>query len=113
MSCRKSTLLKCLAAREVPIPSIFDLYLLTHEAPPTEQTALEYVIGAAREESERIEQLIEHYLTEEGPESEALMQLYDRQDELDPSTFESRASTILFGAFIQMSFLHYLYICIL
>ena len=32
-----------------------------------------------------------------GPESELLFDLYDRQDELDPSTFESRASTILVG----------------
>ena len=41
--CGKSTLLKCLAAREVPIPPHFDVYLLAHEAPPGEQTALEYV----------------------------------------------------------------------
>lgn len=95
--CGKSTFLKCLAAREVPIPSIFDLYLLAHEAPPTEQTAIDYVIDSAREESARIEEMIEKIQTEEGPDSELLMQLYDRQDELDPATFESRASTILFG----------------
>lgn len=41
--CGKSTFLKCLAAREVPIPEHFDVYLLAHEAPPGEQTALEYV----------------------------------------------------------------------
>ena len=48
--CGKSTFLKCLAAREVPIPDIFDIYLLAHEAPPTEDSALDYVINSAREE---------------------------------------------------------------
>jgi ATP-binding cassette, subfamily F, member 2 len=95
--CGKSTFLKCLAAREVPIPNIFDVYLLSHEADPSDQTALEYVIDSAVSEIAKIEAQIDEILTEEGPESEALQLLYDRQEELDPSTFESRASTILIG----------------
>lgn len=95
--CGKSTFLKCLAAREVPIPDHFDIYLLAHEAPPSERTALEYVIDSAREEVARIEAEIERIMVEEGPDSEILLDLYDRLDELDPSTFESRASTILIG----------------
>lgn len=95
--CGKSTFLKCLANREVPIPKHFDCYLLAHEAPPSEDTALEYVINSAKEEVERIDEMIEKIMVEEGPESELLQDLYDRQDELDPSTFEARASTILVG----------------
>jgi ATP-binding cassette subfamily F protein 2 len=95
--CGKSTFLKCLAAREIPIPEIFDIYLLAHEAPPSELTALDYVIQSAREEIEKLDAAIENILVTEGPESELLMMLYDRQDELDPSTFETRASTILCG----------------
>jgi ATP-binding cassette subfamily F protein 2 len=95
--CGKSTFLKCLAAREVPIPSHFDVYLLDHEADPCEDTALDYVINSAREEVARLDELIEKILVEEGPESELLSDLYDRQDELDPATFETRASTILVG----------------
>ena len=95
--CGKSTFLKCLAAREVPIPMHFDIYLLAHEAPPEEVTALEYVINSAKEEVARLDAEIERILTDEGPESELLLDLYDRQDELDPSTFETRASTILVG----------------
>lgn len=95
--CGKSTFLKCLAAREVPIPKHFDVYLLAHEAPPSEDTAMEYVINSAREEVARLDQLIENILVEEGPESPLLQDLYDRQDELDPSTFETRAATILVG----------------
>jgi ATP-binding cassette subfamily F protein 2 len=95
--CGKSTFLKCLAAREVPIPSHFDTYLLAHEAPPSEMSALDYVIDSALQEIKRLDNMIETILTEEGPESELLQDLYDKQDDLDPSTFETRASTILVG----------------
>jgi ATP-binding cassette subfamily F protein 2 len=95
--CGKSTLLKCWAAREIPIPEMHDIYLLAHEADPGEETALEYVVNSANAEVEKLDQMIENILTEEGPESEALLELYDRQDELDPSTFETRASSILVG----------------
>lgn len=95
--CGKSSFLQCLHAREVPIPEHFDIYLLDHEAPPSEMTALEYVIDSAKSEVDRLEKTVEHVLVEEGPESEMLQDLYDRLDELDPSTFETRASTILVG----------------
>jgi ATP-binding cassette subfamily F protein 2 len=95
--CGKSTFLRCLANREVPIPMHFDIYLLDHEAPPCEMTALEYVVTSAQEEVARLDALIENILVEEGPESELLGDLYEKQDELDPSTFETRASTILVG----------------
>lgn len=95
--CGKSTLLKCMAAREVPIPDIYDVYLLSREAEPSEKTALNYVIDSANEEIAKIDHMIEQIMINEGPESEALHPLYDRQEELDPSTFETRASTILVG----------------
>lgn len=95
--CGKSTFLKCLATREVPIPSHFDVYLLAHEASPGEDTALEYVINSAVAEVARLDAMIEQILTDEGPESELLSDLYEKQDEFDPSTFETRASTILVG----------------
>jgi len=95
--CGKSSFLQCLAAREVPIPSHFDVYLLAHEAPPSEMSALEYVIDSAKSEVTRLEAMLEKVLVEEGPESELLAELYERLDELEPSTFETRASTILVG----------------
>ena len=93
----KSTFLKCLAGREVPIPDHVDVYLLAHEAPPSDDTALEYVINSAKEEVVKLDAQIENILVTEGPESPALETLYERQEELDPSTFETRASTILVG----------------
>ena len=95
--CGKSTLLKCLANREVPIPSHFSVHLLAHEAPPCELTALEYVIKSAQDEIVSLEKAVEDILVTEGPESEALMDLYDQLDSLDPATFETRAATILVG----------------
>jgi len=97
--CGKSTFLKCLAAhpQEVPIPDHFDVYLLCHEAPPEDVSALEYVVNSAKQEVERLDAAIEQILVTEGPESSLLMDLYERQDQLDPATFDSRASTILVG----------------
>ena len=95
--CGKSTLLKCLYAREVPIPKHFDVYLLAHEAPPSEDSALEYVINSAKLEVARLEAMVEEILVEDGPESPLLQDIYDKLDDLDPSTFETRASTILIG----------------
>lgn len=95
--CGKSTFLKCLANREVPIPSHFSVHLLAHEAPPCELSALEYVIKSAQDEIISLEKAVEDILVTEGPESEALLDLYDQLDSLDPATFETRAATILIG----------------
>ena len=45
----------------------------------------------------KLEALAEKLLEESGGDSPALDAVYDRQSELDPSTFESRASLILVG----------------
>lgn len=104
--CGKSTLLKCLAEREVPIPDHIDTYLLSEEAQPSEMSALEYVIDSANQEVARLERLADELMTEEGPESEALMDVYDRQAELDPTTFVPRASSILIGLGFTPETLH-------
>jgi ATP-binding cassette subfamily F protein 2 len=95
--CGKSTLLKAIAAREYPIPEQIDIYLLNEPAEATEFSALEYVVREAEHELQRLEELVEKILEEEGPEAPALEDLHERMDELDPATFESRASVILIG----------------
>jgi len=95
--CGKSSFLKCLAEREVPIPEHLDVYLLEEEAKPEEVSALNYVINSAKAEHARLEALAEKLLVTEGPDSEALLEVYDRQSELDPDTMETRACTILVG----------------
>ncbi|ODQ68178.1 hypothetical protein NADFUDRAFT_44807 [Nadsonia fulvescens var. elongata DSM 6958] len=95
--CGKSTFLKALAAREYPIPEAIDIYLLNEPAAPSEFSALDYVVREAEAELKRLEDKVEQILEEEGPESITLIDLYERIDEMDPATFESRASLILVG----------------
>lgn len=95
--CGKSTFLKSIAAREYPIPESIDIYLLNEPAEPSERSALEWVVHEAENELKRLETLVEEIIEKEGPESPVLDDLYERIDSMDPSTFESRAATILNG----------------
>ncbi|KAF9115796.1 hypothetical protein BGX27_006408 [Mortierella sp. AM989] len=94
----KSTFLECLAAREVPIPEHIDIYLLQEEAAPSDYNAIEAVVIEAKLEVERLERQVEDILaTVDGAENPLLDDLYERVEELDPSTFETRAATLLHG----------------
>jgi len=92
----KSTFLKALANRDVPIPEHIDIYLLDSEYPPSDMTPIEAVIADAQKEIHRLEADMEHLLAED-PENERLDRIYERLDELDPSKFEATAGTILYG----------------
>ncbi|KAG0044948.1 ABC transporter ATP-binding protein arb1 [Gryganskiella cystojenkinii] len=94
----KSTFLECLAAREVPIPEHIDIYLLQEEAAPSDHNAIETVVNEAKLEIERLEKQVEEMLAEvDGAENPLLDDVYDRIEQLDPSTFETRAATLLHG----------------
>jgi ATP-binding cassette subfamily F protein 2 len=58
---------------------------------------LEWVVKEAENEMERLDKLAEQILEDEGPESLLLMDLYERMETMDPSTFSTRASLILTG----------------
>ena len=49
----KSTILAAIAAKEVPIPDICDMWFLDKEADPSDMTALEAVIEKAQKEHQR------------------------------------------------------------
>lgn len=95
--CGKSTLLKAIDKREYPFPEHVDIYLLNEGAPPTDQGALEWVVNEAKKEVERLDNLAEEILEKDGPESVELLDIYERSEAMDPSTFETRASLILTG----------------
>ncbi len=95
--CGKSTFMKALAAREIPIPDHIDIFLLNEEYPKTELTAVEAVVEQAKNEILRLENQVEHIMETEGSESPLTEELYERIDALDPETFETRASKILHG----------------
>jgi len=93
----KSTILECIAARELPVPMVVDIYHLRHEAAPTDITSLETVVSEVEREIKRLETEAERVLSEEGPDSAYLIELYERIDDHDPPTLTSRAAGILHG----------------
>jgi ATP-binding cassette subfamily F protein 2 len=87
-----------LAAREVPIPDHIDVYLLKEEAEPSEMNALDYILAEAKKKVETLEAEIEKMsMDPENLDEMALQGLYDRLEEMDPNTFEAKASSILTG----------------
>ncbi|OJD28895.1 abc transporter atp-binding protein arb1 [Diplodia corticola] len=95
--CGKSTLLRSIAAREYPFPDHIDIYLLNEGAPKTDTGALDWVVGEAQAALARMEKQAEEILEEKGPDDPLLEELYERMDDMDPSTFSTRASLILTG----------------
>ena len=95
--CGKSTLLKAIASREFPFPEHVDIYLLNEGAPPSDLGALEWVVKEAENEMARLEKQSEDILENDGPDSPLLEDLYERMENMDPSTFHTRASLILTG----------------
>lgn len=98
----KSTMLKCLANREVPIPDHIDLYFLDEEAPPSEMTATEFVIQGVKDEVARLEKQADEVIEEHGPEDPMVQQIYEKLEELNPESFETRAGKLLFGLGFSM-----------
>ena len=54
-------------------------------------------VKEAQKEVKRLDDLAEEILEKEGPDSATLMDIYERSEAMDPSTFETRASLILTG----------------
>lgn len=104
--CGKSTLLKAIDKREYPFPDHVDIYLLNEGAPPSEQGALEWVVKEAQKEVDRLDALAEEILEKDGPEAPQLMDIYERSEAMDPSTFEVRASLILTGLGFNKKTIH-------
>jgi ATP-binding cassette subfamily F protein 2 len=86
-----------MAAREVPIPDHIDIFFLEEEFRKSDMNAIEGVIHSVQEEMKRLEAEADRVLEEDGPEAELLLDLYARLDNMDPSTFESRAAALLTG----------------
>jgi ATP-binding cassette subfamily F protein 2 len=122
--CGKSTLMKALGARAVPIPRGIDIFFLDQEVEPSDTvTALDAVMSVDEERTklEKMAEDLNHVLTEladassssgdasecgDAPKSleeqqeevmDALNSVYERLDALDADTAEVRARSILKG----------------
>lgn len=102
---KQSTVMKAIAARSIPIPSALDIYFLDSEYPARDDiTALEAVFQSNDEVAhleEKANQLNDA-MAEADEDEQAEIQLsleaiYDRLDQLDASTAEARATSILHG----------------
>ncbi|KAH8915456.1 P-loop containing nucleoside triphosphate hydrolase protein [Atractiella rhizophila] len=93
----KTTFLRSLAERDVEIPSHIDVYLVAGEVEPSDVNALDFIVNSAREKVDRLEKELEEMMTSEFPDDALIQQKTDELEELDPSTFESKASSILHG----------------
>lgn len=93
----KTTFLKSLAARELPIPDHIDIFLLENEAPPSDKTAVQWIASQVRDEIERLEKQAEYLMETYGPDSLQLQQVDEdiaRLEELKP---EIHAALLLHG----------------
>lgn len=103
--CGKSTFMKVIAARCFPIPDGIDIFHLHQEIEASDMTAKEAVMSVDTERSKleaEAEELNDIIANEEGTEEadnamERLNQVYERLEELDSATAETRASKILSG----------------
>jgi len=69
----KSTMLKSLGKRLVPLPHHLDIYCVDSEEPPSDKTPLECVLESLDSERERLEKEADKMSeTEDGQESERL-----------------------------------------
>ncbi|KAJ8602225.1 hypothetical protein CTAYLR_003663 [Chrysophaeum taylorii] len=105
----KSTVMRVVGARAIPIPESLDVFHLQKEYPPADDTALEAVMKVD-EERAKVEREIDALNDAMGDDAmgaaddedaddlaDRLTSLYERLDELDASTAETRASAILTG----------------
>jgi ATP-binding cassette subfamily F protein 2 len=95
----KSTFLRALAHREIPIPEHMDIHLLETEAEPSEMNAVEAVVDFARQEIARLEKEEHDLMESEETEDTAsrLQDIAERMDDLDPPTMDKRAGELLAG----------------
>lgn len=102
----KSTIMKAIAARSIPIPDAIDIYFLDAEYEACEKTALQAVFEVQDEvnELECQAEILNNQIAEVADDEEAISEIqlqlsmiYEKLEDLDVSTAEARASSILFG----------------
>ena len=102
----KSTVMRMIARRQVPVPENLDVLLVEQEVVGTDDSALESVVAAdvelinlRKEEAELNKKLNEMQLEDEDEEGlgDRLTEIYDRMNELGGASAEARASKILHG----------------
>jgi ATP-binding cassette subfamily F protein 2 len=95
----KSTFLQSIAERDIEIPEHIDIYMVRNEVEPSEINAIDYIVAGAKEKVAKLEKRIEDLSTADGvgEDSGELEAALEELEDLDPSTFEAKAGSILHG----------------
>jgi ATP-binding cassette, subfamily F, member 2 len=95
--CRQSTFLQSIAEQDILLPPHIDIYLVRGEAEPSDVNALDFIVASAKAKVARLEARIEELSVAENVDELALDATYEELEEMDPSTFEAKAGSILHG----------------
>lgn len=106
----KSTLLRLIARRRIPVPEGLDVLLVEQEVVGDERSALQAVVAAdvelveLREEEEQLNKQLQDTTLQDKPKdfdadeaSERLNEVYERMQEINAASADARASKILHG----------------
>lgn len=94
----KSTMMKCLGKGLVRFPPHMDVYTVDQEQDPTDQTPVEAILAVLESEIKRLEEEADKIAaSEDGHDSELLMDIYEQLDALNPDTAKAQISKILYG----------------
>ncbi|KAF8801549.1 P-loop containing nucleoside triphosphate hydrolase protein [Phlegmacium glaucopus] len=93
----KSTFLQSIAERDIEIPPHIDIYIVRGEAEPSDVNAVDFIVASAKAKVARLEAYIEELSVADDVNEQALDQAYEELEEMDPSTFEAKAGSILHG----------------
>lgn len=94
---RQSTFLQSIAEQDIALPPHVDIYLVRGEADPSDVNALDFIVASAKAKVARLEARIEEISIADNVDELALDAAYEELEEMDPSTFEAKAGSILHG----------------
>ena len=94
---RQSTFLQSIAEQDIALPPHVDIYLVRGEADPSDVNALDFIVASAKAKVARLEARIEEISMADNVDELALDAAYEELEEMDPSTFEAKAGSILHG----------------
>lgn len=92
----KSTLMKAIAHRDLPIPTDMSVLYVEQEVVGDDRTPLQFVLESDEERRQMMEKVCT-YQTEENGDSEDISAIYERMSLLEMDKAESRARSILAG----------------
>ena len=96
-SLSQSTFLQSIGERDIEIPPHIDIYIVRGEAEPSDVNAVDFIVASAKAKVARLEAYIEKLSVADDVDEAALDRAYEELEEMDPSTFEAKAGSILHG----------------